>query len=94
MRVITDMVRTEEDGKMNIEAGIQIVRLLRDEFKYTKPILCYTGPRFLEDNRAKLKTANLTNVYATARCTDAELWARFLGEPTPMKSLQTSMDID
>jgi len=85
LRIITDMVRTEEDKKLNIEAGLELTKLLRDTFKYSKSILCYTGPRYLENNRKKFQQHNMINVYATATRQDAEEWARFRSLPDAMK---------
>jgi len=86
MRIITDMVRTE-DGQKDIEAGIKVATLLKEELKYDKPILCYTGERFLESNREKLVKANLKNVFATADPVDAVIWAKFQGVPKGIETL-------
>ncbi len=40
-RIITDMVRVEEDGKPNYEAGICLMKELFHNLKYRFPILLY-----------------------------------------------------
>jgi len=67
--------------KKNIEAGIQVAKLLKDECKYAKPILCYTGSAFLKSNREKLVQNKLMNVFATDEVVDAVIWAKFQGVP-------------
>jgi len=89
MRIITDMVRTEEDGKKNIEAGLQVATLLKEEFKYVQPILCYTGGAFLKSNREKFIKANLLNVFATDDPVDAVIWAKFQGVPEGIDKLSS-----
>jgi len=61
---------------MNIEAGLDLAKLLKDQFAYEKSILCYTGGKFLEANRQKF-LKNKVNVYATAKRSDADGWATF-----------------
>jgi len=75
LRIMTDMVRTE-NGKQNIEAGLELARELK-QLSYNQGILCFTGSTYLERNREKFKKAGLPNVYATARGIDAENFAKF-----------------
>jgi len=88
MRIITDMVRTE-DGTKNIEAGIQVTKLLKEEFKYVKPVLCYTGSFYLKSNREKFIKEKLTNVYVTDEQVDAVIWGKFQGVPTGIEQLKS-----
>jgi len=90
MRIITNMVRTNEHGVKNIEAGIQVAKLLQTEFKYSKPILCYTGPMYVHDNAEKFLKEKLMNVFVTAEHGDALEWARFQGVPTGVEKLVSS----
>jgi len=75
LRIMTDMVRTE-NGKQNIEAGLELARELK-QLSYNQGILCFTGSTYLDQNREKFKKAGLPNVYATARRIDAENFAKF-----------------
>jgi len=88
MRIITDMVRTE-DGTKNIEAGIQVTKLLKEEFKYVKPVLCYTGSFYLKSNREKFIKEKLTNVFVTDEQVDAVIWGKFQGVPTGIEQLKS-----
>jgi hypothetical protein len=80
MRVITDMVRTEKAGEQNIEAGLDVVRLLAD-LGYRRPIMCFTGRTFLEKNQEKFRAQGFTHVFATADPRKAALFARFVPYP-------------
>jgi len=90
MRIITNMVRTNENGVKNIEAGIEVAKLLQNEFKYYKPILCYTGPMYVRENAQKIFNEKLMKVFVTAEHGDALEWARFLQIPTGVKKLLSS----
>lgn len=89
LRIITDMVRTE-DGKKDIEAGIKVAALLKNDFKYVKPILCYTGSYYLKSNREKFLKANLGNVFATDEQVDAVIWAKFIAVPDGIQKILSS----
>jgi len=84
LRVITDMVR-DEDGKRNIEAGLQLAQLLK-KLNYNQGILCFTGSQYLIKNQEKFKNAGLTNVYATCIRDEAQLFAKFEGLPGTLSS--------
>jgi len=89
LRIITDMARKEEDKKENIEAGLDLVKLLLQDFKYDRTIVCYTGPTYLEANRVKFQQNNLHNVFVTANRQEAEQWARFKTIPNKEKKGDT-----
>jgi len=88
LRIITDMFRIEErmekDQKTaqipNFEAGIEVVKVLA-KLEYKAPILCYTGPRFLQKNRQRFQEEKLDNVFATDKPEIALAWAEFAEIP-------------
>jgi len=77
LRIITDMVRTEEDGKQNIEAGLELVKYLKDEKNYTQGILVFTGSEYLGKNQKKFRDAGLPHVYATWLGREAQNFGNF-----------------
>jgi hypothetical protein len=76
------MVRVE-DQHPNIEAGLDVVRLLATSFNYRQPLMCFTGPKFLLLNREKFLHHGYKHVFATARRQEAELFAKFVPLPSP-----------
>jgi len=87
LRIITDMVRSEEEGVCH-SAGIHLACMLREQFNYSQPILCFCGQSHLKQNRSKFQQKNLFNVYATSDLGDAEGWARFRRIPDAVKEME------
>jgi len=82
LRVITDMVRTEEDGKQNIEAGLDLIAMLAGRGYWRQPIMCFTGSVHLGEKQARFVKRGFTHVFVTSYRRDAEVFAAFVPFPT------------
>ena len=76
-RIVSDMVRNE-DGKLNYDAGLQLMQILQQKYGYQNKMVVFTGISYLSANRKKFQDARLDHVLVTSTASIAEQFACFM----------------
>jgi hypothetical protein len=83
VRIVTDMTRFEK-GQLNIEAGIDVVKILRNLLGYSQPLMIYTSEKYQSENQDKVAKQNWSNVYVVAKRRPCFTFAQF----QPLKEVE------